>query len=192
MPQNTADLRAGDILLHPSTSGQAPVIELATHSQYSHCGIFMRDSQGKEVVYEATQPVKKTSLGDWLSKSRTGHRVAYRLRDHPDGLSEQESSTLRQELESHLGVTYDGKFQWDDLRLYCSEYVWKAYREALGIEVCPQSRMRDFDFSHPKVRELILQRYGSRAAFEAQADTTVVPPSAFTTSPDLMRVWSTD
>ena len=44
--------------------------------------------------------------------------------------------------------------------LYCSEIVWKAYDNALGIELAPLSKLKQFDLSSSEVKQLLQQRYG--------------------------------
>ncbi len=37
--------------------------------------------------------------------------------------------------ERFTGKSYDLYFEWTDETIYCSELVWKIYKEALGIEI---------------------------------------------------------
>src|SRR5690349_1685102 len=59
----------GDIIFQTSRSRQSMAIEAATHSQLSHCGLIFKDHEGYYVL-EATGPVKKTPLANWISKGR--------------------------------------------------------------------------------------------------------------------------
>ena len=53
------EIREGDLIFQTSLSGQSRAIQLATHSQYSHCGII--HLKGTDYfVYEAVEPVKWT------------------------------------------------------------------------------------------------------------------------------------
>ena len=42
---------------------------------------------------------------------------------------------MERALQSLAGRPYDGDYQWDDARIYCSELVVKAYRDALGHDL---------------------------------------------------------
>jgi len=63
--------------------------------------------------------------------------------------------------KKHIGKNYDGKYQWSDNTLYCSELVWKVFDVAADIELCKVKTMKDFNLNHPIVAKLIKQRYGS-------------------------------
>ena len=47
----------GDIVFHESTSRQSPIIKLAQHSKWTHCGIVFHIGD-KAYVYEAVDPVR--------------------------------------------------------------------------------------------------------------------------------------
>lgn len=37
--------------------------------------------------------------------------------------------------EKYIGKDYDLYFEWSDSRIYCSELVWKIYKESIGLEI---------------------------------------------------------
>jgi hypothetical protein len=64
----SAQLRDGDIIFQTSRSAQSIAIQKATHSKYSHMGIFFfRD--GKPYVFEAIKTVQYTTLNKWIARS---------------------------------------------------------------------------------------------------------------------------
>lgn len=63
------EIREGDLIFQTSLSGQSRAIQLATHSQYSHCGIIHLIGNDY-FVYEAVEPVKWTALNRWISRGR--------------------------------------------------------------------------------------------------------------------------
>src|SRR5688572_1747556 len=65
-------LRDGDIIFQTSLSSQSKAIQLATHSEYSHCGIIYKKGN-HFYVYEAIQPVKMTPLYKWIARGKDGH-----------------------------------------------------------------------------------------------------------------------
>src|SRR5882757_7813435 len=63
------EIREGDIIFQTSLSAQSKAIQLATHSQYSHCGI-IHIKGNEHFVYEAVEPVKWTPLNKWISRGQ--------------------------------------------------------------------------------------------------------------------------
>ena len=142
--------------------------------------------KGRWMVLEAVQPVKTTPIEAWIQRGVGGHVVAKRLRRAESLLTPAALERLRKSGRKFLGKPYDLTFEWDDRRIYCSELVWKVYKEGLGIEVGRLSRLRDFDLSHPAVRQKMHERYGSRIP----RDMPVISPGAIFDSPELMEVWN--
>ena len=100
-------------------------IEGVTKSPYSHCGIVgQKDSQW--VVYEAIGSVRITLLKEFLWRGRGGGFAVYRLKEaHREHIPE----TLRC-CEKYLGLPYDFRYRLDDEKIYCSELIYKAFRDA--------------------------------------------------------------
>lgn len=106
-------------------------IEGATKSEWSHCGVVMRERDGW-FVYEALGTVHRTPLSTWIQRGRGGGRYAvYRLK--PDTVFDVEK--LRDHLGVFLGKEYDLHYAPDDSEIYCSELVHKAYDRAAGIKI---------------------------------------------------------
>lgn len=162
----------GDLIFHKSKSSQSLAIQLATHSPYSHCGILYQN-KGKWEVLEAVQPVKTTPLNAWIKRGEKGHYVVKRLKDEhlldPTKLKSMKTAGAKM-----LGKSYDLAFDWSDEKIYCSELIWKIYKEGAGIELCPLQRLRDFDLTNPVVQQKLKERYGKNIPL----DEPVVPPSA--------------
>ena len=151
--------RQGDIIFQISLSAQSQAIQLATKSNYSHCGIVFKEGENI-FVYEAVQPVKKTLLKDWIKRGKNQQYVVKRLKK--TNLIEREASiaTLKKEVTKLLGKKYDIYFNWSDDAIYCSELIWKAYKRALNVELGKLEKLSDFDLSNPVVKKIIAQRYG--------------------------------
>jgi len=151
-------LRDGDIIFHTSRSAQSVAIQRATHSPWSHMGIiFIRD--GKPYVYEAIATVRYTPLGRWTERGTGNHYVIKRLKVAP---SADQAAKLRRAAARYANKPYDLYFEWSDDRIYCSELVWKMYRDALGLEVGARQKLREFDLTDPAVRAKLRERYGDR------------------------------
>ena len=177
-------LREGDIIFHESRSDQATAIKLATRSRYTHVGILIMH-RGKIKVLEAVQPVKISTLGGFIGRSEGGHFVIKRLRDHDRYLTPPVVEKMRKLGASYLGKDYDYYFEWNDRRIYCTELVWKLYKQAAGIEVGMLQRLGDFDISHPHVKKLMTRRYGTRVPL----GEPVISPASMFESPLLQTVY---
>jgi hypothetical protein len=181
-PRLESELRDGDIIFHESRSSQSVPIQLATKSRYSHVGIVYRQN-GTWFVYEAVQPVKLTPLHAWIKRGRDGHFVVKRLRN-AELLTPAVLKKMRSTGEKFRGKPYDLYFEWDDQRIYCSELVWKIYKQAAGIELGRLQRLREFDLSHPAVRAKMKERYGNRIPL----NEPVISPAAMFESDKLLEV----
>ncbi len=151
--------RQGDIIFQTSLSAQSQAIQLATKSNYSHCGIIFKEGENI-FVYEAVQPVKKTLLKDWIKRGKNQQYVVKRLKKPNLLESEASIATLKKEVTKLLGKKYDIYFNWSDDAIYCSELIWKAYKRALNVELGKLEKLSDFDLSNPVVKKIIAQRYG--------------------------------
>jgi hypothetical protein len=177
-----AALRDGDIIFHTSRSAQSLAIQRATRSPYSHVGVIVyRD--GKPFVFEAIATVRYTPLEQWIARGDRGRYVVKRLRKT---LTEDQSRKLRAAASRYEGKPYDLYFEWSDDRIYCSELVWKMYREALGLEIGIRQKLREFDLSDPVVRAKMRERYGRNVPM----DEPVISPGAQFASPLLEKVAS--
>jgi len=175
-------LRDGDIIFHTSRSAQSAAIHRATHSRYSHVGLVLyRD--GKPYVFEAIATVRYTPLANWIARGDGGRYVVRRLKA---GLTTAQAKKLRSSAEKHANKPYDLYFEWSDDRIYCSELVWKAYRDAVGIELGVRQKLREFDLSDPVVKAKMHERYGTKVPL----DEPVISPAAQFESPLLETVLS--
>ena len=173
-------LRDGDIIFHTSRSAQSAAIQRATHSKWSHMGvIFMRD--GKPYVYEAIATVRSTPLERWTARGDHGRYVVKRLKR---SMTVEQAGKLRRSAGKYSGKPYDLYFEWSDGRIYCSELVWKMYRDALGLEIGARQKLREFDLTDPAVKAKMRERYGSRVPL----DEPVISPGAMFDSPLLVTV----
>ncbi len=167
------ELQPGDIIFQSSMSGQSYAIQLATNSKYSHVGILF-EKDGEMMVYEAVQPVRISDLDEWISRGDDNHCVVKRLKNSDDVLSDAVITQMQKEATKHLGKNYDLYFGWSDDRIYCSELVWKTYKRVLNVEVGKPQLLKDFDLTHPIVKEKLKERYGDDIPY----DEKVISPGA--------------
>ncbi|HEY9777742.1 MAG TPA: YiiX family permuted papain-like enzyme [Planktothrix sp.] len=179
---STDGLRQGDIIFQVSRSGQSTAIQLATHSKYSHVGMLMRQDN-RWYVYEAERGVELTDLQEWIARDPQHHYVIKRLKQN-DLLTPAAIAKLKNEGRKFLGRPYDPYFRWSDDEMYCSELVWKTYKNALGVEVGKLRKLKDFDLTSPTVKRQLALRYGDKVPL----DSTVVSPADVFDSPILCLV----
>lgn len=170
----------GDIVFHESTSRQSPIIKLAQHSKWTHCGIVFHIGD-KAYVYEAVDPVRYTPLKDWVARGKDGVFCAKRLKSPLSASSIEKMKTVG---AKYKGKHYDTLFQWSDNRMYCSELIWKIYFEGAGIEVCKPNHFSDYSISLHRVKKLIKERYGDKFDPSEQ----IVSPQALFKSKLLKKV----
>ena len=118
----------GDILfqsVYPTPLVRA--IEGCTESPYSHCGVVV-GKNGSWFVFEAGETVRKTPLFRWLRQGRGGRFDAYRLKKK----YRKDIPGFTAALEKYEGRPYDIRYRMDDDHIYCSELVYKAYKDATG------------------------------------------------------------
>lgn len=177
------ELAEGDIIFQSNISPQCQAIELATHSKYSHCGILFK--KGKDwYVWEAVQPVRQTRLEEWILRGDK-HFVVKRL--IADSLITTAVIRKMQDAgNKYMGKNYDSYFEWSDDRIYCSELVWKIYKETMDIEVGKRNPLRSYDLSHPLVKATLKERYGKNIPLEEM----MVSPGDIYESPLLKTVVS--
>lgn len=150
----------GDIIFQTTAGERGKAIQLATKSTYNHCGVLFLEN-GKWMVYEAIQPVKKTSLTEF---NQRGRGSVMRLKQAP--LSHEQVSKLKMVFKTYEHRNYDMAFNWSDEQLYCSELVYKLYDKALGIRLCEPRKLRDFDLSNPLVKAQLSLQYGYQIPLE--------------------------
>lgn len=171
---STDQLKSGDIIFQTSMSPQSTAIELATHSELSHCGILFQTGNSYSVL-EAGATVRQTSLETWIKHGRDGRCIVKRVA----GLSDEKSKELIKELMNlnirFLGKKYDAKFSWTDDEMYCSELVWKMYHLA-GVDLGKLQLLEDFDLSSEPVKKILAERYGQQIPMK---DTVISPVSIF-------------
>lgn len=176
-------LKNGDIIFQNSKSTQSKAIELATHSQYTHCGIiYIKDHE--YYVLEAVQPVKITSLASFIARGNAGHYVVKRLKKSKQLLTDSVLNNMKTIGNQFLGKDYDITFEWSDDKIYCSELVWKIYKRGAGVEIGKLATLKEFDLSNELVKRIMRKRYGNNINYREK----VISPAAVFESNQLETV----
>lgn len=171
----------GDIIFQTSESKQCEAVRIATNSKFSHCGIILFVNGG-EFVLEAVQPVKITPLEEWITHGKEKKYIIKRLKNADTILNAETLDKMKAYGKQFLGKEYDAYFEWTDTRIYCSELVWKIYKNAAGIELCNLKQLKDFNLSDERVQKILKERYGNDIPLEEK----VVAPSNLVDS-DLLK-----
>lgn len=178
-----SNMKDGDIIFQQSLSSQSEAIKLATHSNYTHCGIIYK-VDGNYFVFEAIEPARLTSLVEWMGRGKGGEFLTKRLRNADHILNDSTLKKMKEIGERFKGKHYDSYFEWTNDKVYCSELVWKIYKEATGLEVGKLQKLKDFDLSSEVVKQKMKERYGTRVPL----DMTVISPASIFNSDLLTTV----
>ena len=176
-------IQNGDIIFQTSQSSQSKAIQLATDSKYSHMGIIY-ENDGQFLVYEAVQPVKLTPLTEWMNRGENGHYVIKRLENAEQVLTNSTLTKMKQIGEQFKGKPYDIYFEWSDDKIYCSELVWKVYKQATDIEIGQLEQLSDFHLSNDIVKAKMKERYGENIPLNEK----VISPAAMFNSDKLITI----
>lgn len=179
------DLKDGDIIFQTSLSGQSQAIQQATHSKYSHCGIIFKNGSDY-FVYEAVEPVKMTPLNKWIARGQGEHFVIKRLKNANQILTKAAVQKMKQVAERFKSKHYDIYFEWTDEKIYCSELIWKVYKESTGLDIGKLEKLKDFDLTSGQVRQKMKDRYGDKIPL----DEIVISPASIYKSDLLLTVRS--
>ncbi|MEY8868435.1 YiiX family permuted papain-like enzyme [Flavobacteriaceae bacterium 144Ye] len=177
-------IQNGDIIFHTSKSNQSKAIQLATDSKYSHMGIIY-ENNGELYVYEAIQPVQMTPLSEWINRGENGQYVIKRLKNANEILTNLSLKKMKQIGEQFKGKPYDIYFEWSDDKIYCSELVWKIYKQAINIEIGKLEKLSSFDLSNETVKAKMRERYGNNIPLNEK----VISPVAIFNSDKLETIF---
>lgn len=172
--------REGDVIFQSLPHGPVVwAIEGVTHSPYSHCGIVGREG-GRWIVYEAIGHVRVTPLPEYLARGRGGGFAVYRLRDE---FAAHIPATLEC-CRGYLGRPYDIRYRLDDEAIYCSELIYKAFRDATqGQELGALSRFGDMDWG---AYEALIRRIEGGPV---PVDRLMITPVGLARAPQLVPIF---
>jgi len=117
--------------------------------------------------------VKITPLEDWITHGRESKYVVKRLKNSEVKLTVKQLDAMKKYGSDMLNKNYDIYFDWSDSEIYCSELVWKIYKNGANIELCKTKELREFNLENPLVQNIMKQRYGTNIPYHEK----VVAPS---------------
>lgn len=175
----------GDIILQTSESKQCEAVRIATGSKFSHCGIVF-NKNNKLYVLEAVQPVKMTPIKSWIQHGKDGKYLVRRLKDNAAIKAESIKNKMMAYGQKQLNKDYDVYFEWSENKMYCSELVWKIYKQGAGIEICALRKLKTFKLDNPTVKTILQERYGNKIPY----NENVVAPSQLAETDKLITVFN--
>lgn len=179
-------VKDGDLIFQTSQSSQCEAVRIATNSKFSHCGIIYIIN-GEKFVFEAVQPVKLTKLEDWISHGLNNEYLVKRIKSDETILTKSNLKEMKEYGNKFLNKNYDLYFEWSDDKIYCSELIWKIYKNGAGIELCPLEKLKNFNLKDKKVQTILMERYGNNIPLEEK----VISPSQIVDSQILETVINT-
>ena len=126
-------VKEGDVIFQTTQSRQSPLIQLATRSKISHCGIVVMRN-GKPYVLETLNTLKLTPLDKFVARSKGGRYW----------LKRSDKDNIKIKYDHYLGKPYDVGFRCDNDIYYCSELVYDIYLKQLGIKLCEPKKVDDY------------------------------------------------
>lgn len=150
----------GDLVFIKSQTAQSQALRDATHSEWTHVGIYLDDK-----IYESTG---LTSLNSFIKRSKNSE---YTTRSIPEF---QDTPEFRAALKKYYKKPYDIYFEWSDDKIYCSEFVYKIFLDAFNVEIGQKQTFNEMDLNHDSVQQLIKNRYKNGKEFNM--DEIIVTP----------------
>jgi hypothetical protein len=130
-------------------------------------------------VIEAIGPVKETKLTAWMAQGRDDAFVAYRLRPP---LADRIPAIITA-AERYEGRPYDIHYDMDDGKIYCSELLYKAVRDATGRKL---GKIRKLGELHWRPHEQVIRGIeGGNLPLGRE----MITPRDFTEAPELQQVF---
>ena len=127
------NVKEGDVIFQTSQSKQSPLIQIATRSRISHCGIIVMKN-GKPYVLETQRTIVLTPFDKFIARGKDG---GYWLK-------RSNKDNIKIKYNSYLGKPYDLAFKFDNGKFYCSELIYDIYIKQLGIELCKPKKVGDY------------------------------------------------
>jgi hypothetical protein len=159
-------------------------IEGSSGSPFSHCGVVKKRDAVKPhdpfwVVIEAIGPVKETPLSWWITQGRGSAYVVYRLNDP---LAKKIPAIIAA-AEKYEGRPYDIHYDMDDEKIYCSELLYKAVRDASGKKLGKIRRLGELNW---RPYEQVIRSIENG---NLPLDREMITPRDFSEAPELQQVF---
>ena len=172
--------RTGDVVLQEIGGRLGKLIQGVTESRFDHCGLVEVDARGRILVIEAVGPVQVIPLRQWKARGKGKKVVVYR----PRGSLADKVGAVVEAARKYKGLPYDIQYELDDAKIYCSELVYKAFRDGAGVELVKTEKLGEMRYL-PFVVQIL-----SITGGELPLEREIVSPVALTRSTYLRLVHS--
>ena len=181
--EKTYHPQLGDIVFQslPNPWGKdlVDMIEGATDSPYSHCGMVIIED-GKWQVIEAIGPVQIVPLDVWQARGRGRKIWAYR----PAEKFRNSIPIMVKVMKKDLGKPYDIRYRLDSENIYCSELLYRGWKEVTGKPLGRLVKLHELNWQ--PYRKIIVAIEGSE---EIPLDREIITPSDLAQASELTQVW---
>jgi hypothetical protein len=169
-------LKDGDLVFIESSSVRAPAIKELTGSDLTHCGIVFKINK-KWMVYEGAGNQPLSEITEWQQKEsgegQKHHIYARRLKNRDQALVPH-LQALQESAAALHKTPYDFGFAWYNKNgdgkeyIYCSELIWKAFHDKVGVDLNTPHPLQDYYLNEPEEEDVIR----IKAAFAKFLNTT--------------------
>ncbi len=142
----------GDIILIRSQTEQSMAIAEATQSNWTHTGIIIKRGNEWQVA-ESVGPLAVKPLSSFIGRSKNKTYKIVRNKKFTPKMIPQLYAALYK-----YNQPYDLFFEFSDERIYCSELVYKVFRDVTGTPVGKLQKNKDLKLDGPYVSKLIEDR----------------------------------
>lgn len=129
---NASDCKTGDVVFIKKSL--PPSSQVNEKAKFNCAGIIFVE-KGKSMVYYADEPLKKCELNDFIKLSENSKYNIKRMVE-ANLLTEEAISTMKIFVNAKLGSAYDTKEELTSENFYNAEFIWKIYKNYLGVYVC--------------------------------------------------------
>ena len=145
-------INEGDIILIRSQSEQSYAIAEATQSIWTHVGIIVKRGSDWQVA-EAVGPLAVKPLSSFIGRSKNKtYKIVRNQKFLPKMIPKLYAALYK------YNQPYDIFFEFSDDRIYCSELVYKVFRDVTGSPVGKLQKNKDLKLDGPYVSKLIEER----------------------------------
>lgn len=153
-------------------------IEGITQSPYSHVGMIVK-KDNSWYVRESLVTVHDTPLRLWFLQGRRCQFNVYRLKPE----LQKNVPGMVSASEKYLGRLYDYRYQMDDEPMYCSELLYRSYKDATGKGLGKLQKLGELNW-HP-YRSTLEKYEGGPPPLGRK----MISPYSLANSPELVQVF---
>lgn len=176
----------GDLVFQNADDKQSLLLGKATKSKYNNVGIvYMRPKDRLYMVFDVRDSLHSVPLSEWIANGNGQHVALLRLKDANIILNEKKTQSLKATAKLLRGIKYDPYFNWNNEGFYCSELVWKLFKDGASIEISTPGKLSQLDLTDPALLKQMKTKYGAAIP----KDETLVTPDDLYHSPKMEIIY---